>query len=314
VDKFYLLPPQASTGAAQIDWLFLALTLVSVFFVAVVFLPITFFSVKYRRGSSADRSRPSSGNNLLEVGWTIFPIVLSIGLFTWGALVYYRIERPPRDALQVQVVGKQWMWKLQHEEGKQEIDELHVPLGRTVSLTLTSQDVIHSFYIPAFRVKQDAVPGKYTTEWFRATRLGEYHLFCAEFCGTDHSRMVGRVIVMEPADYQRWLTVGETGQSIVLEGRRLYHEKGCSGCHEGRSVIHAPPLAGIFSKQVPLASGAIVTVDESYLRDSILLPAKQISAGYPNLMPSFTGHISEAEIMQIIAYLKSTADEEVEGK
>lgn len=314
MDKFHLLPPQASTGAAQIDWLFLALTLVSLFFVAVVFLPITFFSIKYRRGSPADRSRPSSGNNLLEVGWTIFPIVLSIGLFTWGALVYYRIERPPRDALQVQVVGKQWMWKLQHEEGKQEINELHVPLGRTVTLTLTSQDVIHSFYIPAFRVKQDAVPGKYTSEWFRATRLGEYHLFCAEYCGTDHSRMVGRVVVMEPAEYQRWLTVGETGQSIVLEGRRLYHDKGCSGCHEGKSVIHAPPLQGIFGKQVPLNSGEIVTADEPYLRDSILLPAKQISAGYPNLMPSFTGHISEAEIMQIIAYLKSTGDEKVERK
>lgn len=308
MDKFHLFPPDASSGASHVDWLFWGLTLVSLFFLAVVFLPILFFSVKYRRGSSADRSNPSSGSNLLEIGWTLFPILMSFGLFSWGAIVYYRLERPPPNALQVQVVGKQWMWKLQHAEGKKEINELHVPIGRAVSLTLTSQDVIHSFFVPAFRMKQDAVPGRYTSEWFRPTRLGEYHLFCAEYCGTDHSRMIGRVVVMEPAEYERWLTTGEPSESIVFEGRRLFHEKGCSGCHVGSSIVHAPPLEGVFGKQVPLASGEIVTADEQYLRDSILLPAKQISAGYPNLMPSYTGHISEAEIMQIISYLKSLGE------
>lgn len=309
MDQFHLFPPQASAGASQVDWLYFALTAMMLFFCAVVFLPILYFSIRYRRGSKADRSHPSSGNNLLESGWTLFPLVVSLGFFTWGAIVYYQIERPPRDGLQVQVVAKQWMWKLQHAEGKKEINELHVPLGRPVILTMTSQDVIHSFFVPAFRVKQDVVPGKYTTEWFRPTRPGEYHLFCAEYCGTDHSRMVGRVIVMQPADYERWLTTGDSGQSIALEGHRLLREKGCSGCHEGNSVVHAPPLAGTYGKQVPLASGQIVTVDDQYLRDSILLPAKQVSAGYPNVMPSFIGHISEAEIMQIIAYLKSTGEQ-----
>jgi cytochrome c oxidase subunit II len=207
------------------------------------------------------------------------------------------------------VVGKQWMWKLQHAEGKKEINELHIPLDRDISLTMTSQDVIHSFFVPAFRVKQDVVPGRYTTEWFHPTRLGEYHLFCAEYCGTNHSRMIGRIVVMEPAEYQQWLTSGESGESIALEGRRLFRDRGCSGCHEGSKTIHAPPLEGVYGKQVPLASGEIVTADDQYLRDSILLPGKQISAGYENIMPSFTGHISEGEIMKIIVYLKTTSQE-----
>ncbi len=309
MDQFHLFPPEASTSAGQVDWLYFGLTAMMIFFCVVVFLPIIYFSIRYRRGANVDRSNPSSGNNLLESGWTLFPLVISLGFFTWGAIVYYQIERPPRDALEVQVVAKQWMWKLQHAEGKKEINELHVPLGKDVALTMTSQDVIHSFFVPAFRVKQDVVPGKYTSEWFRPTRLGEYHLFCAEYCGTNHSRMIGRVVVMEPADYEHWLTTGETGPSIALEGRRLFREKGCSGCHEGNAVVHAPPLAGVYGKQVPLNSGEVVTADDQYIRDSILLPGKQISAGYDNLMPSFTGHISEAEIMQIIAYLKSIGDQ-----
>jgi len=308
MNQFRLFPLQASSGAAQVDWLYFGLTAMMLFFCAVVFLPIVYFLIRYRRGSSADRSNSSSGNNLLESGWTLCPLVISLGFFTWGALVYYHVERPPRNALEVQVVAKQWMWKLQHAEGKKEINELHVPLGQAVALKMTSQDVIHSFFIPAFRVKQDVVPGRYTSEWFQPTRLGEYHLFCAEYCGTDHSRMIGRVVVMEPTDYERWLTTGDTIESIVLEGRRLFREKGCSGCHESKSVVRAPPLSGVYGKQVPLNSGEVVTADDQYLRDSILLPGKQISAGYDNVMPSFTGHISEAEIMQIVAYLKSTGD------
>jgi cytochrome c oxidase subunit 2 len=314
MDRFHLFPPEASAGAGQVDGLYFGLTAMMIFFCLVVFLPIIYFSVRYRRGANVDRSQPSSGSNLLESGWTLFPLVVALGFFTWGAVVYYQLERPPRDSLEVQVVAKQWMWKLQHEEGKKEINELHVPLGRAVTLTMTSQDVIHSFFVPAFRVKQDVVPGKYTTEWFRPTRLGEYHLFCAEYCGTNHSRMTGRVEVMEPAAYEQWLTTGEVGQSIAFEGQRLFRAKGCSGCHEGSAVVHAPPLGGVFGKQVPLNSGEVVTADDQYIRDSILLPAKQISAGYDNVMPSFTGHISEAEIMQIIAYLKSIGDQPLEAK
>jgi cytochrome c oxidase subunit II len=309
MDRFHLFPPEASSSAQQVDWLYFGLTAMLIFFTALVFLPIIFFAIRYRRGSNADRSNPLEGSNLLEAGWTIFPLLVGLGFFSWGAILYYQIERPPSDALQVQVVAKQWMWKLQHAEGKKEINELHVPLDRDVSLTMTSQDVIHSFFVPAFRVKQDVVPGRYTTEWFHPTRLGEYHLFCAEYCGTNHSRMIGRIVVMEPAEYQQWLASGESGESIALEGRRLFRDHGCSGCHEGSKAIHAPPLEGIYGKQVPLASGEIVTADDQYLRDSILLPGKQISAGYENIMPSFTGHISEAEIMKIIAYLKATSQE-----
>ncbi len=305
MDKFRLFPVEASTSAQQVDWLYFGLTAMMIFFIAVVFLPIIFFSIRYRRGSSADRSNPSSGSNLLESGWTLFPLVVGLGFFSWGAILYYHIERPPKETLQVQVVAKQWMWKLQHEEGKKEINELHVPLGRDITLTMTSQDVIHSFFVPAFRVKQDVVPGRYTTEWFHPTKLGEYHLFCAEYCGTNHSAMIGRIVVMRPEDYQEWLTTGASGQSIAFEGRRLFRERGCSGCHEGSRAIHAPVLEGVYGKQVPLASGEIVTANDEYLRDSILLPGKQISAGYENIMPSFSGHISEAEIMKIIAYLKS---------
>jgi cytochrome c oxidase subunit 2 len=314
MDKFHLLPPEASTSAHQVDWLYFGLTAMLIFFCFLVFVPLVGFCIRYRRGSSANRSNPPEGNNLLETGWTLFPLLIGLGFFGWGAATYFYVERPPADALEVQVVAKQWMWKLQHAEGKKEINELHIPIGRDVELTMASQDVIHSFFVPAFRVKQDVVPGRYTTEWFHPTRLGEFHFFCAEYCGTNHSRMIGRVVVMEPADYQRWLATGESGPSTALEGRRLFHEKGCSGCHVGSRVIHAPPLEGIYGQQVPLASGQMVTANEQNIHDSILLPGKQISAGYDNLMPSFSGHISEAEIMQIIAYLKSTATRPEEPK
>ncbi|MDB6148542.1 MAG: cytochrome c oxidase, subunit [Spartobacteria bacterium] len=313
MDRFRLIPPEASSSAQQVDWLFLAITAVMLFFTVMVFFPIAWFAIKYRQGSKADRSNPSHGSNLIEVGWTIFPIIVGIALFSWGAITFYQFERPPANALQVQVVGKQWMWKLQHAEGKREIDELHVPVGQPVTLTMTSQDVIHSFFIPAFRVKKDVVPGKYTTEWFKPTRLGEYHIFCSQYCGTQHSRMIGRVLVMEPVAYERWLTTGDAAESIALAGERLFRDRGCSGCHGTNSQFHAPPLEGIYGKPVPLSTGEIVTADDQYMRDSILLPAKQIAAGYENIMPSYTGQLGEEEIMQLIAYLKSIAGNQPSG-
>src|SRR5438874_3927130 len=308
MDKFHLFPPQASTSAHEVDTLFFALTVISLFFIAVIFLPILFFCVKYRRGSPADRSHPSSGSNLIEVGWTALPTLMGLAIFSWGALDYFRIERKPDNAIDLQVVGRQWMWKIQHAEGRREINELHIPVDRTVAITLTSQDVIHSFFVPAFRVKQDVVPGKYTSEWFKATRLGEYHIFCSQYCGTEHSGMIGHVVVMEPVAYQRWLTTGEANESIVATGRRLFLDRGCSGCHALNSKFHAPLLEGLFNKPVPLSSGEIVEADEQYLRDSILLPGKQIAAGYDNIMPSYAGQLSEEEIMQLIAYLKSIGE------
>jgi cytochrome c oxidase subunit 2 len=309
MDKFHLFPPQASTAAHQVDWIFFALTVLTFLVCALVFLPIIFFAIKYRGGSKADRSSPRVESILLESGWTIVPLLISIGLFGWGAVAYFNMEQVPRDALQVQVVAKQWMWKLQHAEGKREINELHVPVGRAVGLTMTSQDVIHSFFVPAFRVKQDVVPGRYTSEWFKPTKLGEYHLFCSQYCGTQHSRMIGRVVVMEPADYEKWLNTGERSESIALAGERLFRERGCSGCHSLNSKFHAPLLEGRYGKSVPLESGEVVSVDERYLRDSILLPGREIAKGYQNIMPSYAGQLNEEEIMQLIAYLKSIGNQ-----
>jgi cytochrome c oxidase subunit 2 len=304
MDQFRLFPPRASTSSHEVDALFFALTLISLFFMVVIFLPIIFFSVKYRRGSSADRSNPRSSSLWIESGWTIGPIFLSLGLFAWSAIAYFRIERRPANAIEVQVVGKQWMWKLQHAEGRREINELHVPVNSTVAMTMTSQDVIHSFFVPAFRVKQDVVPGKYTGIWFKPTRTGEYHIFCAQYCGTQHSRMIGRVVVTEPAAYERWLKSGEPSESILVTGERLFHDRGCSGCHSPNSQFRAPLLQGLYRIPVPLADGTMAKADDQYLRDSILQPGKQITAGYQNIMPSFAGHLSEEEIMQLIAYLK----------
>ena len=314
MEKFHLFPPEASSTAQQVDWIYFALTALTFLICAIVFLPIIFFAIKYRTGSTADRSNPRVESILIESGWTIVPLVIFIGLFGWGAIVYFQIERPPRDALQVQVVGKQWMWKLQHAEGKSEINELHLPVGRAVTLTMTSQDVIHSFFVPAFRVKQDVVPGRYSSEWFKPSKPGEYHIFCAQYCGTHHSGMIGRVLVMEPIDYEHWLSTGQSTESIVLAGERLFRERGCSGCHSLNSKFHAPLLDGVFGKPAPLEGGNIVTADERYMRDSILLPGKEIARGYQNIMPSYTGQLSEEEIMQLIAYLKSIGNQNPPGE
>src|ERR1051326_4777043 len=227
--------------------------------------------------------------------------------YAWGTKYYFEIERPPDSAMESDVVGKQWMWKVQHPEGNREINQLHVPVGRTVKLLLTSQDVIHSFYLPEFRIKQDVVPGRYTTEWFQARKIGNFHLFCSEYCGTSHSHMTGNVIVMSPADYQSWLAQGQPDSTLAQSGERLFRELGCSGCHVGNSVVRAPPLEGLFGKPVPLSDGDVVRADEGYLRDSILFPAKQIAAGYTDDMPSFNRKVSEEELLELIAYLKSLA-------
>jgi cytochrome c oxidase subunit 2 len=244
----------------------------------------------------------------IEITWTLVTFVLLLGLFAWGANVYWNIETVPADDMQINVVGKQWMWNLQHLEGNREIDELHVPVGRNIKLTLASQDVIHSFYLPEFRIKQDVVPGWYRAIWFKANKVGTYHLFCSEFCGTHHSGMIGHVIVMQPADYQRWLTQGQPGATLAQSGEKLFRELGCSGCHENSTVVHAPPLQGVFGKPVPLQGGQIVTADEGYIRDSILLPAKEIAAGYTNDMPSYQGRVDEEQLLELIAYVRSIGD------
>lgn len=306
--NFPLFPPEASKVARDTDYLYFALIGLSVLTMLVVFVPIVVFLFKYRRGKPADRRPVHLPERVIEVTWTIVPTIIFTGLFAWGANVYFTIERPPPDAMEIGVVGKQWMWKIEHPEGNREINELHVPLGRNVKLTLASQDVIHSFFLPAFRIKQDVVPGRYSTLWFQADKLGRFHLFCSEFCGTHHSAMEGSVIVMQPEAYQRWLMQGAPGPTMVQEGGKLFREYGCSGCHVNSTIIHAPPLEGVYGRPVPLQGGQFVVADDGYIRDSILLPAKDIVAGYTNAMPSYQGRLSEDDLLELIAYIRSISD------
>lgn len=305
--RFPLFPDQASRVAAQTDQIYWALIGLSTVMLLIVFGPMIFFLFRYRRGKAANRTPVSLPTTGIELTWTILPALILIGFYIWATQRYFAIERPPRDALNIHVIGKQWMWKVQHPDGAREINELHVPAGRTVKLIMTSEDVIHSFFLPAFRIKQDVLPSRYTTEWFHAEGPGASHLFCSEYCGTDHSRMVGRVVVLSPVEYQDWVHRGHPGDTLSQSGERLFRELGCSGCHLGNSTVRAPPLQGLFGSPVPLSDKTIVIADEGYIRDSILLPAKQIAAGYTNDMPSYQGRINEEELLQIIAYLRSTS-------
>jgi cytochrome c oxidase subunit II len=312
---FPLFPEQASTMAARVDALFYFLIAVSVFFVALIFLAILVFAVKYRRRSEGERPEPIEGNFWLEVVWSVIPLGLTMVMFVWGAIIYFDIYNPPNDALEISIVGRQWMWKAQHPEGQSEINELHVPLGQPVKLTMTSEDVIHDFFLPAFRVKQDVLPGRYTMLWFEASKAGEYPLYCAEYCGTQHSGMIGRVVVLEPAEFQKWLSGGATGMSMADLGESLFQRFGCQTCHRAGGTTQGPSLTGLFGKTVKLETGATVTVDEDYIRESIIDPRAKIVAGYQPIMPTFKGLISEEGLLQLIAYIKSlSAAERVQSK
>jgi cytochrome c oxidase subunit 2 len=272
---------------------------------ALIFTLIFVFALKYRRRHEDERPRALHGSLKLEIGWSIIPLVVVMVMFAWGARIYFDEYSIPPGATQIYVVGKQWMWKVQHPEGPREINELHVPVGRTIQIILSSQDVIHSFYVPAFRVKKDAVPGTFQTVWFKATKPGIYHLFCAEYCGTDHSRMRGRVIVMEEADYQAWLAGGTKGESLSSAGQQLFDRLGCANCHQQNAAGRCPPLVGIYGKAVGLAGGGSAIRDDAYLRESILDPAARIVGGYPNIMPTFRGLVDEDGLVQLVAYIKS---------
>jgi len=307
--SFPLFPEQASTFAERVDALYYYLLSVSGFFVLLIFALIFYFAVKYRRRSEGEQTPPILGSIPLEVVWIVIPFILVMIMFVWGASLYFTAFSPPANAMEIFVIGKQWMWKVQHPEGRREIDELHVPVGYPVKLTITSQDVIHSFYIPAFRIKMDAVPGRYTSTWFEASKTGTFHLFCAEYCGTAHAGMGGRVVVMKPSEYEQWLRTGAPEDSLVAAGGRLFQQLGCSGCHSQNSIVRAPLLDGIYGKPVPLQSGQVVLADESYIRDSILLPQKDVVAGYAPVKPPFQGRVSEEELMEIIAYIRVLGEE-----
>ena len=294
---FPFFPEQASTIAVQIDAIYFVLIGLSLAFAVPVAIFIIFFAARYRQGRPVDRSRPLHESFKIEFAWSFIPFLLGMGMFSWGAFVYYNYSRPPADTLDIYVVGKQWMWHIQHPSGKSEINDLHIPVNQPVKLIMTSQDVIHSYYLPAFRVKQDVLPGRYTTLWFEATKTGEYHIFCAEYCGTDHSVMGGTVYVMEQIDYQRWLSNDAGNVPLEVAGQRLFEEQGCASC--------GPSLAGIFGQQVKLQDGRTVVVDEAYVRESIVNPQAKIVAGYTPVMPTFDGLISEEGLLQLIAYIKS---------
>lgn len=303
---FHLFPPSASAAAARYDTLFLALFLLTGFVALAVTFLIVYFSIRYRKGSRADRSQAPTTGRGIEIAWTVIPLLLFLGTFAWAAYDYLQLYREPPDAMPIFVVAKQWMWKLEHTNGRREIDELHVPLGQPVRLVMTSQDVIHSFFVPAFRIKQDVVPGRYTTIWFKPTQAGEFHLFCAEYCGTDHAGMRGRIVVMRPSEFAAWLQAGNTQPGIAARGFELFRRYGCSGCHEAQSSVHAPDLHGLLGRTVHLSDGRTLIADEAYIRDSVLLPKKDVVAGFEPIMPSFAGQITEEDLLAIIEYIRST--------
>jgi cytochrome c oxidase subunit II len=311
---FRLFPEQASTFAPQVDHLFFFLLAVAAFFTVGIFTAIAYFAIRYRRRSEGELPRPVHGGLPLEIAWSVIPFGLTMVMFTWGASVYFNESRPPDNALQIYVVAKQWMWKLQHMEGRREINELHIPLGRPIKLTMTSEDVIHSFYVPSFRVKQDVVPGRYSTLWFQPTKPGRYHLFCAEYCGTKHSGMTGWIEVMAPRDYQAWLSGGATTGSLAENGQKLFEDLACGNCHKADGSGRCPTLVNLFGGTVVLTGGATVTADEAYIRESILQPAAKVVAGYQPVMPTFQGLVTEEGVLQLVEYIKSLGPKPAAGQ
>jgi cytochrome c oxidase subunit 2 len=302
--QIQLIPEQASTIAPRVDALFLYLTVVTVVFTTLIAVLIITFAIRYRRRPANEVPKPTKDIEGLEILWSVVPLLLCLVMFFWGANIYFAMARPPDNALEIYVVARQWMWKLQHPEGQREINTLHIPVDVPVKLLMTSEDVIHSFFVPAFRTKQDVVPGRYTTTWFQPTRAGTYHLFCAEYCGTEHSKMIGKVIVMEQADYQDWLASSADG-SMALEGRKLFTKLQCITCHNTSAEARAPNLEGTYNKRVVLTDGQVVRADENYIRESILQPAAKVVAGYRPIMPTYQDQISEEELVRVIAFLKA---------
>src|SRR5580704_1018860 len=302
--NFALFPPEASKIAPQMDALYFFMVLVSLIGLTIVVLLITTFSILYRK-----RRHPVAvqieGSTLLEATWTIIPLGLFLVMFVWGSIIYFRIYTPPANAMNIYVVGKQWMWKAEHPGGQHEINSLHVPTGRAIQLTLISQDVFHSFSIPAFRVKREAIPCRYTSVWFEPTTPGTYHLFCTQYCGTNHSAMVGDIVVLTPDDYKKWLEESTSGMSLAQNGERLFATLSCNACHNGRPDSRGPSLANVFGSKLTLTNGSAVTADEAYLREAILNPSDHVTQGYSPIMTTYQGQISEDGVIALVEYIKN---------
>ena len=312
--NFDLFPDSASTLAGDVDRLFFFVLGVTIFFSLLIAGLLITFVLRFRRRPGRSFGVPVHGSIKLEIAWSVIPLAIALTIFAWGAKVFFALSRPPAGASEYFAVGKQWMWKFQHPEGNREINELHVPVGRTVKLTMTSEDVIHSFYVPAFRVKMDVLPGRYTTAWFKATRPGRYHLFCAEYCGTEHSLMGGWVEVMEPSRYEAWLAGVRTSQTVTPSGEELFATRACNTCHRPDTEVRGPRLEGLFGREVALRDGRRVTADEAYVRESILNPAAKIVAGFEPVMPAFQGQLSEEEVLELLRYVKSLGPAATKGE
>jgi cytochrome c oxidase subunit 2 len=302
--NFQLYPPEASKIAPQMDALYFFMVLVSMIGMTIVVLIITSFSILYSK-----KRHPVAvqieGSTLLEATWTIIPLGLFLIMFVWGALIYFRVYTPPANAMNIYVVGKQWMWKAEHPGGQHEINSLHIPTGRPIQLTLISQDVFHSFSIPAFRVKREAIPGRYTSVWFEATQVGTYHLFCTQYCGTNHSAMIGDIVVLTPDDYKKWLGDSTSGMSLSQNGEKLFASLSCAACHNGRPDARGPSLAGVFGTKLTLTNGQTALADEAYLREAILNPSEHVTQGFSPIMPTYQGQISEDGVISLVEYIKN---------
>ncbi len=305
MNSLQLLPESASTFANEWNWLFWLLVAICGIVATGIAVILIYWAIRYHRKRENELPPQIQGNNKMEAAWTLIPMFIFLGMFGWGSKIYFDMERPPNNARNVYVVGKQWMWKTQYATGQREINTLHVPVGEPVKLTMISQDVIHSFFVPAFRIKQDVLPDRYTAIWFQATKPGRYHLFCAEYCGTKHSGMIGWVYAMEPHDFQLWLERGGAEGSLASTGEKLFHQFGCSNCHQFDGQGRCPVLRDLFGRVVRIAGGQTVIADETYIRESILFPRAKIVEGFQAVMPTFDGQLTEEQVLALIAYIKA---------
>ncbi len=303
---FPFTPESASTYSGDVDALYFYISGVTVFFTLLISFVIIFFVIKYRRRNPFEIPRPIEGSMKLETLWSVIPLLIAMSIFFWGAKIYFNQYRPPKNAIEVYVVGKQWMWKFQHATGQREINELHIPVGRKIKLIMATEDVIHDVFVPAFRIKADVVPGRYTTEWFEATKPGRYHFFCAEYCGMNHSGMGGYMVVMEPTEFENWLSGNANQMSAAAAGQQMFESLGCASCHGANAEGgRGPALLGVYGNNVVLSNGQSVRADEGYVRESILNPQAKIVNGFGPIMPSFQGQLTEEQLLQLVAYVKS---------
>ena len=300
-----VFPDQASTFAKDVDALYFFIFATSAFFAVVVAVAVIYFGIRYHKTHDGEIGARIEGSLPLELLWSVIPTIIAMVMFGWGASVFYHLRRPPAEAMHIYAVGKQWMWKFQHLEGQREINELHIPAGRPIKITISSEDVLHSLYFPAFRTKMDAIPGRYTELWFEASTPGTYHIFCAEYCGTNHAGMIGSVTVLEPSQYQAWLQGGNEGGTLAERGARLFESQACNSCHLDSGQGRGPSLKDIVGKTVELQDGNTVVVDDAYLRESILTSQAKIVKGFQPLMPTFQGLISEENLLALIEHVKS---------